>query len=165
VLTKYHILSYPFSFLICLWSTLLDIRTIYLFSATCLCGISVFNTYSGLAVTICYNVTGYPVKLAYVPYGPSNENDDCDSMKISLSCFACYEQSNWPKKVFVHIIIYSPYKVTPISDQVRCHIACELNMVRCHIVDDWYIYYCSVTLPMTGIFIFIIVIIKYAMHI
>ena len=44
-----------------------------------------------------------------------NENGNCETMKMSLNCFACYEQSSWPKKghnLIYHIIIYSWYKVT-----------------------------------------------------
>jgi len=39
------------------------------------------------------------------PYIPSNENGDCETMKMLLNSFACYEQSDWPKKVIIGFII------------------------------------------------------------
>jgi len=40
-------------------------------------------------------------------YVPSNENSDCETMKVLLNCFACCKQSEWPKKVInIFIILY-----------------------------------------------------------
>ena len=39
------------------------------------------------------------------PYVQFNENSDCKTMKMLLSCFACYKQFDWPKKVIAIFII------------------------------------------------------------
>ena len=39
------------------------------------------------------------------PTLPSNENGDYDTMKVLLHCFACYEQSDWSKKVSTIFIV------------------------------------------------------------
>ena len=38
-------------------------------------------------------------------YIPSNENCDCDIMKVLLNSFTSYEQSDWPKRVTTVFII------------------------------------------------------------
>ena len=48
------------------------------------------------------------------PYVPFNKNGDCETMKVLLSCFVCYEQSDFPKKV-ITIFIMSLY-IHDISD-------------------------------------------------
>ena len=37
------------------------------------------------------------------PYAPSNENDDCETMKVLLNFFANCESSDWPKGPFIYI--------------------------------------------------------------
>ena len=43
------------------------------------------------------------------PFVPSNQNGDCEIMKVLLNFFACHEQSDWSKchNCIYHIIIYS----------------------------------------------------------
>ena len=38
------------------------------------------------------------------PFVPSNENDDCETVKV-FNCFACYKQSDWSKKITTVFII------------------------------------------------------------
>ena len=38
-------------------------------------------------------------------YQPSNENGNCETMKVLLNCSACYKQSDWLKKVITVFII------------------------------------------------------------
>ena len=38
-------------------------------------------------------------------YVPANENFDFENMKMLLNCFACYEQSDWPKNIFIISLI------------------------------------------------------------
>ena len=40
------------------------------------------------------------------PYVPTNENSDCKNMKMLLNCFACYEQSDLSKHIFIIIYIF-----------------------------------------------------------
>jgi hypothetical protein len=34
-------------------------------------------------------------------YVPANENGDCENMKMATNSFACCEQFDWPKNVFI----------------------------------------------------------------
>jgi len=38
-------------------------------------------------------------------YVPSNDNGDCETIKVLLNCFLCYEQSDWLEKVITIFII------------------------------------------------------------
>ena len=59
-------------------------------------------------------------------YVPDNENNHCMNIKMLLNCFACYVQSDWPKKVISVMItsIYIYNACDPLcffSSNLPCH--------------------------------------------
>jgi hypothetical protein len=53
-------------------------------------------------ILIKSNIPSIGMSRSYIPF---NENGDSDFMKVLLNCFACYEQSDWSKKVITVFII------------------------------------------------------------
>jgi len=62
-------------------------------------------------------------------YVPSNDNGDCESMKVLLNCFSCYEQSDWLEKVitiFIISFIYSCHTVNRMWSLVGFLLSSDL---------------------------------------